>query len=511
MSETQWDALLREPLSDRCSENIRRFSRLYGLPRNRDLVIRPFLAGGVECVLMYLQGMASERVIGRFILTPLMECDTLSGEPLPAIRKRLAAVGEVEEASLTGECSRAILDGRTLLLCEGSSTGLLLETRGYAHRPVDKTVTESVVQGPQEGFVESLRDNITLLRRIVRSEKLIGEMLTVGTRLPTQLCLMYLDGAADPACVRELKRRVLSLNVASCPGTGALMQLIEDNPFAPFPQMLETERPDRAARCLADGQLVLLCDGSPYVLAAPVTLFHLLHATDDCFMRWQYGTFLRLIRLLGLTLSLLLPGFYLALSLHHPHMLPMELLTAIAETRAKVPFPIPVEVMVMELSFCLINEAGTRIPSLIGPTVGIVGALILGQAAVAASVISPILIIVVALTGLGNYAVPNYSVSVGVQLLRLGFIACGALLGMYGLMLGMTLLLTSLCAMRSLDRPFMAPAAPWRPHNPDLVLRFPLWMQTRRLFLSRRAPSAGPVPHRDRPVRGWKEGSSPHG
>ncbi len=492
---------LRQPLSGVLQQDLAMFARFFCLPVNRDAVLRPFRAGGHACALVYLQGMASDEVVSRFILEPLMGAQALGPEPLFGIRDRLASVGEVEEAQRFGECCGAALDGKAVLLAEGQESALILEARGYEHRPVEKPAAESVVLGPQEGFVESLRTNITLVRRILRSGDLVSDMLKIGTRLPTQVCLMYLKDAADPALVESLKRRLLSLRVPSCPGSGYLMQLIEDHPMALFPQMMETERPDRTARCLADGQLAVLVDGSPLALIAPVTLFHLMHAADDGLLRWQYGTFLRLIRLSGMLLSLFLPGIYAALTLFHPHMIPMELLTAIAESRARVPFPIPAEVLIMEFSFCLIHEAGTRIPSVIGPTIGIVGALILGQAAVSASIISPMLIIVVALTGLGNFAVPNYGVSLGVRLARLAFILLGALLGMYGLSLGAFLLLSRLASLRSLGVPFLAPAAPWRPHNPDLALRLPLWMQGRRLFLSRRG---SPI-RAQGPMRGWKE------
>ena len=204
--------------------------------------------------------------------------------------------------------------------------------------------------------------------------------------------------------------------------------------------MLQTERPDRVAAALADGQIALFVDGSPYALIAPITLFHLMNASDDTFMRWQYGTFVRVIRLMGALMSLLLPGIYVAVTLFHVHFIPLNLLTSIAETRARVPFSVLVEVVFMELSFYLINEAGTRIPSQLGSALAIVGALILGQAAVEASIISPILIIVISLTGLGGYAIPSYGLSVGVQIARMAFVVLGGLLGIYGLVLGVALM-----------------------------------------------------------------------
>ena len=503
MTDKPRQALLLQSLQAPLEKNISLFQTLYSTEVNKDPLIRPFECGGVKCCLIYIQGMAGEQVIDQFVLQPLMRQDlTLSaGTAIDDMRRQLVTVGELEQSGQISELNRGVLDGKTLLLADGCNQGLLLETRRYAHRNVDRTNSESVVMGPQEGFVENLRTNTTLVRRIIRSESLISEMLTVGKQLPTRVCLMYLDGVARPEILAELKRRILSLDVDICPGTGQLMQLIEDNPYSLFPQMMETERPDRSAHALTDGQIIVLVDGSPYALIAPITLFHLMHASDDSFMRWQYGTFVRIIRFMGLLLSLLLPGAYVALTLFHPHMVPMDLLTSIAETRTDVPFPILVEVLIMEGSFYLINEAGTRIPSLIGPTIGIVGALILGQAAVAASIISPILIIVVAVTGLGSYTIPNYGMSVSTQILRLLFILAGALMGIYGIVLGTSVLLCYLCSMRSLGQPFMAPVAPWREHNPDLVARLPLWKQIHALFL---AQEKNWLERTRNGMRGWK-------
>ena len=263
---------------------------------------------------------------------------------------------------------------------------------------------------------------------------------------------------------------------------GSLAQLLEPRPFLIFPQILQTERPDRTVAALTGGQIALLMDNAPYALILPVTLFDLIHASDDSFMRWQYGTFLRIIRLLGILVALYLPAMYIAVSTNHSHMIPLKLLTSIAETRVDVPFSVLAEVLFMEFAFFLINEAGTRIPSQIGSALGIVGALILGQAAVSASLISPILIIIVALTGLGNYVVPNYSMGVGIEILRLLFIAAAAIMGLYGILLASFVLFGRLGAVDCFGIPFLAPVAPWRPHNPDIIARLPIWLQRRLNF-----------------------------
>ena len=479
------ERLLREKLTAHLDENRARLRDALNANLSADVVQRTLVSGGVRLCLVFLDGMAGRGDIDRFILEPCQR----RAEPLPEgaaradeLAERVLCVDGAEKIALLGEAVEAIVDGRSVLLIEGCPCALALETRAYEKRGVGRTNSESVVQGPQEAFVENLKTNVSIVRRLVRSEMLIGESLKLGTKLPTQATMMYLRGVARGETVDLIRRRIQSLTATRCPGTGYLQQLIEDHPLSLFPQMLETERPDRVAAALADGQIALLVDGSPYALIAPITLFHLLNASDDTFMRWQYGTFVRVVRLLGALLSLLLPGVYVAVTLFHVHLIPLNLLTSIAETRARVPFSVLTEVLFMELAFYLINEAGTRIPSQLGSALGIVGALILGQAAVEASIISPILIIVISLTGLGGYAIPNYGLSVGVQIARMAFIALGGLMGLYGLVLGMALLTGYLCRMESFGEKYLAPVAPRYPHNGDIVVRLPLFMQTRTLF-----------------------------
>ncbi|MBR3503764.1 MAG: spore germination protein [Clostridia bacterium] len=482
------EALLRSGLEGNIDKNLAALKKVLNAPLNRDVTLRPFDAAGAAACLVFMEGMAGRETIEQHILRPcLSRKKALPEEGRAAfLRTRVLESVSAREAELVSEVVEAVLSGETALLVDGDATALILDTRAYEKRAVGSTQSESVVQGPQEAFVENLRTNITQVRRILRSEMLITEFTKVGRGLPTQVAMMYLKGVAKEETVALARRRLASLDVPKCPGSGQLQQLIEDHPCSVFPQMLQTERPDRTASCLSDGQIALLVEGSPYALIAPVTLFHLIHASDDTFMRWQYGTFLRAVRLIGAAVSLFLPALYVAVTSYHTHMLPLNLLTSIAEARARVPLPVIAEVLFMEASFYLLNEAGTRIPNQLGSALGIVGALILGQAAVEASLISPILIIVVSLTGLGNYSIPDYGVSVGMQMLRLGFVALSAVWGLYGLCLGAWALCAYLGFMRSFGEPYLAPVAPYFPHNADILARGPIRGQFGRLFLASR-------------------------
>ena len=477
---------VREELDRDISRNIARLRALLNAPLNADAQFRELSLSGHRLCVVYIEGMTDDRKLGEFVLRACAEGNIAEG-------RRPDAEYLIENVLETAQCEverrvAAILDavatGRAALLIDGCAEAVLMETRGYPARQVDRTTNESVVIGAQEGFVENLRSNMTLLRRYVPSYRLIIECLAVGTKVPGRAALAYLDGVADARIVNEARRRLKCIDAPAVQGLGAIGQLIEDDPWSPLPQLLQTERPDRAASCVLEGQVVILADNSPFALAAPITLFHQLHASDDSFSRWQYGTFLRLIRVAGMLISVFLPGLYIALTDYHMHLLPLSLLGSIAEARANVPFPILAEIMIMEFSFYLINEAGTRIPNQIGSALGIVGALILGQAAVSASIISPILIIIVAITGLGNYAIPDYGFGIGLVLCRLFVIVCGALFGLYGVCLAAFCLLSGLCAQRSLGLPYLAPVAPKRPHNPDLLARLPIWTQRRTMYFA---------------------------
>ena len=490
MAEQPNAKLLRSELTTSLKQNLKSIKTLLNVPSNKDVVLRSYECGDISLCAVYIEGMADDKKISEFILHACKEAS--SPEEIPPeqraeqLMNRYLEIAQCERESRMSEIISSVIGGMTAVIIEGADEALLLDTRGFAHRQVDKPSNEAVVIGAQEGFVENLRTNITLLRRYVQSNELVTERMTVGTKIPSNVALLYLKGVADEKLIDEARRRLNSIQSASIQGIGSIQQLIEDQPHALFPQMLQTERPDRAASCLKEGQFVILADNSPYALTAPITLFHLIHASDDTFLRWQYATFLRLIRIVGIVISLFLPGLYVALMLHHTHLVPFTLLLSIAETRADVPFSILLEVLIMEFCFYLINEAGTRIPSQIGSTISIVGALILGQAAVSASIISPILIILIALTGLGNYAVPNYSLNLSLILCRQLLILAGGFLGLYGLLGGAIIISVHLCSIHSFGVPYLAPVSPYRPHNPDILLRLSLRRQHRLMFFARR-------------------------
>lgn len=341
--------------------------------------------------------------------------------------------------------------------------------------------------GPHQAFNESLRDSVTLLRRLLPTPKLMGEMIPLGDTIPVNACVLSLSDRVDEDTLSRVKSRLRGFRRDHVLSIGEVEQLIEDRPWSLLPQCCLTERPDRAASFLLEGQVVVLLDGSPQALAAPVSLWHLLHTPDDTGMRWQYGTWMRLIRLAGALLTLLLPGLFVAFTLFHPEALPVTLLTSVLESQAAVPLSIPAEMLLMLFMLNLISEAGMRIPGMVGSSLGTVSGLILGQAAVNANLVHPLMIIVVAVASLGNYALPNPSLAAAFRIGQVLFVLAACAGGIYGVALTAAVAAVRLCALRSLGSPYAAPTAPLRPHNPDIMARAPLWRQRLTAWLGNAA------------------------
>ena len=473
--------------------DISSIKNIFHYPENTDVIFRKIKALDREMCIIYMDGMADAVKIEDFIIRALQEC---KDEETPDSLTDYICKRALQTASLkrTGEYSKiveSVISGGTILLCEGETYALDMDTRGYESRKVNQATNESVVSGSQEGYVENLRTNLTLIHRYCKTPDLIIEMISVGKETTLQVAVAYIKDTVDENALNELRKRLEKIERPSVHGIGQLQQLIEDDPWALFPQMLMTERPDRTAAALTDGQFAVLADCSPYVLIAPCSLFSLMQSSDDAFSRWQYGSYMRVVRFIGMLLALLLPGIYVALISYHTQLIPLELLSSIAETRVNVPFPVLVEVFIMELAFFMINEANLRIPSQVGMSISIIGALVLGQAAVQASIISPILIIVIALSGLGCYCMPNYGMTIALIIYRLSIELCAALLGLFGVLLALFAIICGVCGMKSFGCDFMAPLAPYRPHNPDLLMRMPIFMQRKAMFFSQSKHGCG--------------------
>lgn len=482
---------IEEQIHFELAKNLAHIKRVMHLPDNKGFTIREFKVGfepPVHAFILFTDGLADKNVIDNFLLEPLMVLGGLEDyhpeDPLEMVKQRLVTTNQVEEKRSFREVIDGVLTGSTAIFVEGVNSALLVETKGWEHRPIGRPIVENVVRGPQEGFNEVLISNIALVRSRLRTENLVSEMYKVGTLSKADVSIMYLRDIANPAVINEVRKRLQSLNVDYVPDTGMLEQLIEDDPMSLMPQTLTTERPDRVAAYLAEGHVALIMSSTPFALIVPATFWSLLHSPEDFYVRWPYGGLMRMVRVLALLIGMFLPAFYIAIVNYHHAMVPQDLLFAIAASREQVPFPAVVEIIIMEISFELIREAGIRIPSIIGPTIGIVGALILGQAAVQANLITPIVIIIVALTGLSSFAIPNYNLSFQVRLIRFMYIFLAAVGGFVTMSAGMVIHMAVLSSTMSFGAPILAPASPNRPSK-DTVFRGPLWAQEERPNLVR--------------------------
>jgi spore germination protein KA len=461
--------------------NINYLKKCFNYPQNKDIKFREFkIAGKFRAFIIYIDGMVDRNIVNRDILKPLLqekEFNLTDTCYLEYIFNSVIETNETEKVTSFEDVILKVLMGDTGLYVDSCDYYIFSETKGYDKRPVDKPQTESVITGAQEAFNENLRTNTTLIRRIIKNNNLITEYVRIGERSNKLCAIMYISGLANPALVNEVKRRIGSISTDLVLGDGMLEQCIEDNPMSLIPTMLNTERPDRTAANILEGKVAIIVDGEPAALIVPVTLFELLHSPEDMSVRLFSGNLLRLIRTIAIFLATFLPAIYIAITNFHQEMIPTELLIAIGSARENVPFPTIIEVLFMEFSFEIIREAGVRVPGNLGSTIGIVGALILGQAAVQASIISPILIIIVSITGLGNFAIPNVSFAFGIRIMRLLFILAGATLGFYGIAILMVALGALIVDMKSFGVPFLTLIAPKGRKSNDLLRRKPVWEQ----------------------------------
>ncbi|NLG70328.1 MAG: hypothetical protein GX496_12340, partial [Firmicutes bacterium] len=434
--------------------------------------------------------------------------------PLPqALEQRVVAVSQVRRAATVREVAAAVLHGSAALLVDGEPTALLLDVRAFEHRTVDEPRIESVIRGPREGLVESLRTNTALIRRRLRTPQLKLDPVQVGHLSRTEIVVAYIRGVAPDVLIQEVKRRLSRIRIDAIIDSAYVEELIEDAPYSPFPQVLATERPDIVAANLLEGRVAVLVDGSSFALVVPVTLWSLMQASEDYYERYFIGTALRLLRYIFALIALTLPAFYIAVTTFHQEMIPSALLLTLAATREGIPFPSIVEILIMEISFEALREAGVRLPKTIGAAVTIVGALIIGQSAVQAGIVSAPVIIVVALTGIASFTFPRFNLGITIRLLRFPLMFLAAVLGLYGLILGILTITVHLAGLRSLGIPYLSPVAPLSAGElADVAIRPPIWARGLRPRLTgypnprRQSPRVKPGPEP------WEEGEpSPSG
>lgn len=434
-----------------------------------DIIIREFnmfvYNENHKCFIIYIDGLVDSSSINDFILEPLMLGKFRYNKPFDGalsdyIYNCLLPQNSVTSVKNYSDVFSGINMGDCLLFIDTLEIAFDIDVKKYEHRNISVPVNESAIKGPQEGFVENIRTNTSLIRRIVNNENLVIETIPIGKISKIKCSVCYLQNIANGDLVSEIKYRLNNLAVDSLLSTGELEQLIEDDVGFGIPHVLSTERPDKCAKYLFQGRIVLLLNGNPYSIILPATIEDFLFSPEDTNLRPLFANFLRIIRILAAITTLLLPGLYMAVTNFHQELLPTELLFSILSARENVPFPIILEIILLELAFELIREASLRVPSLIASSIGIVGALILGDAAVNAGIVSPILIIIVAITGIASFSMPDFSFGFHIRIFRFWFIALGATAGFLGIGVGLFIYVSMLCSIKSFGVPYTAPLTP---------------------------------------------------
>ncbi len=449
------------------------------------------LESAAGLTVCWIDGLVSGERVSEDILRPLTEASR--SEPGAGDLSVIARIlrGAVYRCAVTVRTSLAdaaddLTHGCCVLLFEDTGAALSFEARGEGVRAIAQPTLEKSLKGAKDSFVETLRTNTALVRQRICSPRLKLRERSLGRRTHTRLAVLYVEGVAPSELVAALEHRLDLLDTDALLATGALEEAIVDAPLSPFPQLLHTERPDRLAMYLLDGRVALLIDGIPVALVLPVCFADFMKVTGDASVHCTAATALTLLRWAALLLSLLTPALYVAVALFHPEMIPTRLLLSIIEAEQKVPFSAALEVLGMLFAFGLLQEAGLRLPNPVGDTVSIIGALIVGQAAVEARLVSPISIIVVALSGIGCYALPSQDLAAAIRLWRLALLLAAVAAGLYGVGLGCCLLLLHLSDLDSFGCNYTAPLSQSEHGLRRLLLRFP---KSRNAQLETRVPT----------------------
>ena len=448
-----------ERLSQSLTENTRFFQQKF--QNAMDFMLRELDLGGVPAALLGLDGLVNKQVITLSILDPLLAAPPPEkpGEAaLAYIEGQVLATMEQKRVGDTAHALTLLMSGFALLLVEGCREGLAFGVQGFATRGPEEPQNEVMQRGAKDGFTESFLTNIAMIRRRLKTTDLKFEKVEVGAQSHTPLALCYLQGVASPVILAQVKQRLAACDLQTVLGAGYLSGFLDRGRL--FRGVGMTERPDVVCGKIEEGRIAILVEGTPSALLVPFLFVENFQTLDDYLARPFYGTFLRWLKYAAFFLSAFLPGLYVAIVTHHPEMLPEALLLKIAESESQTPFPIMAETLLLYFLYEVLREAGLRAPRSLSATVSIVGGLVVGDTAVAAGLVGAPSLLVVALTAIAGYAVPRLYEPLA--LLRLGFLLAGNFLGVWGVVIGLTVLLMDLCGTSSFGVPLLSPIAPFR-------------------------------------------------
>ncbi|HET7657572.1 MAG TPA: spore germination protein [Bacillales bacterium] len=479
-STDEWNDLLNKSLSASFHENLATFKNLYA--DSYDIVFRKFQIGEKNpAALIYIQNMADIKEVDKQVLLPLMRASDVGKIEMESMVNDHIPVASAKVMSKVSDCVDEISYGNPVLLIKGTGKAVGLHLNKPEKRQISQPENEPVIRGPKEGFTESLHTNTSLIRQKIRTPKLKMKSLCIGEYTRTEVAVAFIETLADQTLIEEVMNRLERIEIDGVLESGYIEEMIEDTPFTPFPLVKTTERVDVAAAHLLEGRVAIIVNGTPTLLLVPISLTSLMQAADDYYNRALFGSSFRILRLFSLFLSLILPALYVAITTFHQEMLPTDLLISIASAHEAIPFPTLIEALIMQLSFEVLREAGLRLPRQVGSAVTIVGALVVGQAAVNAGFASATMVIVVAITGITSFTAPHYALETAIRILRFILIILAGTLGMLGLVFGLLAITVHLCTLRSFGVPYLAPMAPAESGMfRDSWIRVPWWKMNKR-------------------------------
>ena len=500
-------------VSKQLNKNLEYLTVKLNLLINSDIKIRhfniPLRTKNYQAFLIYIDGMVDSNNINNFVLEPLFLRNSIkindsiiytqNDQGKKCIRYNLENFlfsCLIPQNNITKETDfknviPKLNAGFSILFVESLKCCFCIETKGIKERSISKPITESVVRGAHEGFIENLRTNTALIRKNINNENLIIEETELGNITKTKIAICYLNHITNDDLVCEVKFRLKNLDIDYILSTGQLEQFLKSSPSSIFPEAISTERPDKTCNYLLLGRIAILINGSPFSLIVPAVISDFLTSSEDYNLNYHYSNFLRLLRSIAFICALFIPSFYIAITMYHYELIPTELLYAIIASREAIPFPVFFEIIIMEIAFELLQEASIRVPGTFSTTVGIIGGLILGEAAVSANIVSPILIIVVAFAGTASFTIPDNSLRVSLRVTRFIYTILAYIAGFLGIALGIFINILLLSKQNSFGIDILAPYIPLNSlkNNQTLYLE-PVWKREKRSqFLNTKKPN----------------------
>ncbi|GEN31656.1 spore germination protein KA [Cerasibacillus quisquiliarum] len=414
-------------------------------------------------LLVFIQDITNQDYISEQIIKPLKSFSQPADgtSPIDYLKDTILSTGDILVSSDFTTLFDDLLMGKALLFIEGQKQAFSIAVDDWKGRQVEQPSAQTVVRGPRESFTENINTNKALIRKRIRSQDLQIKSRRLGKYTQTEISIIYLKGVADDDVVKEVEKRIDKIQLDGISGSNQIEELIQDGKFSPFPTIDNTERPDITAASLLEGKVIILVNGTPFVLIAPVVFMHFFQTAEDYYARFYLASAIRFLRVLSVMITLLAPSIYIALTTFHQEMLPTRLLTNLAAQREGVPFPAFVEAVMMEVTFEILREAGIRMPRAVGQAVSVVGAIVIGQAAVEAGIVSAAMVIVVSITAISSFVIPSYSIANSIRLLRFPMMIFAGSFGFFGVMLALFALTIHLCSLKSFGISYMAPLSPF--------------------------------------------------